>query len=70
MSFTGKDVTGVQVVFMNNIPQISILSYKKELHGNIVSDPELLAEPEAIGKFFVEELESWPRRREAQVQPC
>merc|ERR1740121_555856 len=56
MDFAGKPVTGVQVIFVNNIPQISILSYKKELHWNMVSDPQLITEPEAIGKYFEDEL--------------
>jgi len=56
MDFAGKGVTGVQVIFVNNVPQISILSYQKELHWNMVSDPALIDKPELLGQFFEDEL--------------
>lgn len=58
MEFEGKPVKEVQVMFVNNVPQISLLSYNGNLHWNMVSDPELIAEPEFFGKYFMEELEA------------
>jgi len=58
MTFQGKEVKGVQMIFVNNVPQVSILSYNGTLNWNMVTDPQLIAEPEELGRFFEEEMEA------------
>jgi len=55
--FAGYDLKEVQVLFVNTIPQISMLSYNGQLHWNLVADPERLPEPQALGRFFAEEFQ-------------
>lgn len=46
--FAGYEVTGVQMVFSNLIPQVGVLSYRGQVFGNITLDPEATLESERI----------------------
>lgn len=46
-----------KVLFVNNIPQITMLSYNGALHWNIVCDPQRISDPEAFGRFVLEEFQ-------------
>mmetsp|Transcript_66617 Transcript_66617/g.104092 ORF Transcript_66617/g.104092 Transcript_66617/m.104092 type:complete len:458 (+) Transcript_66617:40-1413(+) len=52
----GQEIKEIQVLFVNNIPQISLMSYNGFVHWNIICDPALIPEPMAIGRHFLEEV--------------
>mmetsp|Transcript_34159 Transcript_34159/g.72672 ORF Transcript_34159/g.72672 Transcript_34159/m.72672 type:complete len:471 (-) Transcript_34159:35-1447(-) len=52
----GQEIKEVQCVFPNILPQISLISYNSNVHWNLVANPALFPEPEALGKFVLEEL--------------
>jgi len=54
--FAGQEMKDVQVVFVNNIPQITMLSYAGALRWNMVSDPQRIPDPLALGRYFLEEF--------------
>jgi diacylglycerol O-acyltransferase len=58
MTFLGKGVEEVHFMFMNNVPQVSMLSYNGNVHWSVTSDPKLMPEPELVGQFMLEELET------------
>jgi len=53
----GQELKEVQVVFVNTIPQISMLSYNGHLHWNMISDPQRIPDPGAVGRYFLEEFQ-------------
>eukprot|EP00928_Gymnodinium_smaydae_P098870 TRINITY_DN9297_c0_g1_i1.p1 TRINITY_DN9297_c0_g1~~TRINITY_DN9297_c0_g1_i1.p1 ORF type:complete len:499 (+),score=98.25 TRINITY_DN9297_c0_g1_i1:88-1584(+) len=63
-SFMGKELSEVQVLFVNNIPQISLMSYNGQVHWNMVSDPALVPRPEALGEYLTVEMEALARGTE------
>lgn len=54
----GQEMKAVQVLFVNNIPQISLMSYNGFVHWNIICDPTLIPDPTAIGSHLLEELKA------------
>lgn len=61
MTLLGEEVKDIQVIFVNNIPQISMLSYNGALRWNMVSDPALIPDPVAFGRHFVAEFQELAR---------
>lgn len=53
----GEEVKEFQFLFVNNIPQVSLISYNGFVYWNIVADPELIPDPTALGRKFLEEIE-------------
>lgn len=53
----GETMQEIQMVFPNVVTQFSLLSYNGSVHGNIVADPALFADPELFGRMWVEEFE-------------
>mmetsp|Transcript_58717 Transcript_58717/g.139917 ORF Transcript_58717/g.139917 Transcript_58717/m.139917 type:complete len:484 (+) Transcript_58717:118-1569(+) len=52
----GKELKELQVLFVNNIPQISMMTYNGMLHWNIICDPSLVPEPATLGRLFLAEI--------------
>lgn len=56
LSLGGQEVKEVQCIFVNNIPQISLLTYNGFIYWNIVHDPRLIPDAVALGRHFVAEF--------------
>jgi len=54
--FAGREIKEVQVAFINTVPQVGFITYNGNIYWNIVSDPELIPDPIALGKYFQSEL--------------
>lgn len=52
----GQVVRELQMVFPNVVTQVSLISYNGVVMSNIVADPALVAQPQVLGKFFLEEF--------------
>lgn len=57
-SFGGQEVKEVQCIFVNNIPQISLLTYNGKVCWNMVHDPALVPNAAALGQYFLSEFEA------------
>jgi len=57
ISIAGKELKEVQVLFVNNIPQVSLITYRGTLFWNVTSDPNLMPDAAKIGQHFMLELE-------------
>lgn len=55
--FGGEEVKEAQCIFVNNIPQISLLTYNGNVHWNIVHDPALIPNARKIGEYFLSEFD-------------
>eukprot|EP00971_Amphidinium_carterae_P187133 3714124-Amphidinium_carterae.2 len=53
----GHEIQELQVLFVNNIPQVSLMTYNGTLHWNIICDPQLVPDPAAIGRHFLAEMQ-------------
>merc|ERR1712080_743222 len=53
----GQEVKEVQCIFVNNVPQISILTYNGFVYWNMVHDPELFPNAAVLGEYFLSEFE-------------
>lgn len=56
-TFSGQEVKEVQCIFVNNIPQISLLTYNGHIYWNIVHDPALIPNAKALGEYFLSEFD-------------
>merc|ERR1712070_383172 len=56
-SFGGEEVKEVQCIFVNNIPQISLLTYNGMVYWNIGHDPALIPNAKKIGEYFSAEFD-------------
>merc|ERR1740123_513179 len=56
VTIAGQELTEMYALFVNNVPQISFISYNGNIYGNIVSDPALIPDPVAFGKHLLAEL--------------
>lgn len=54
--FCGCEITEVQVLYPNLIPQVEVVSYAGRIFFSIVYDPSIVAEGHRIPRLFVEEL--------------
>ncbi|CDJ37886.1 COG3639: ABC-type phosphate/phosphonate transport system, permease component (ISS), related [Eimeria tenella] len=54
--FCGCEITEVQVVYPNLIPQVEVVSYAGRVFFSIVFDPSIVKEGHKIPNLFVEEL--------------
>lgn len=56
-TFFGEEMKEVQFLFVNAIPQVSMLSYNGQLHWNLVVDPDKFPNAAEFGTIFLKELE-------------
>jgi len=54
--FGGVECKEVQCIFVNNIPQISLLTYNGNIYWNIVHDPALIPNAALLGDHFLAEF--------------
>ncbi|KAF4659911.1 hypothetical protein FOL47_007385 [Perkinsus chesapeaki] len=54
--FAGKEVTGAQAIFMNAIPQVTLVSYDGKVYYNITLDPTVVKDWEKLDDLFRNEL--------------
>jgi len=52
----GSEMREMHMVFPNIIPQVSMITYNGHVCCNIVADPGLYPQPEALSQIFVEEF--------------
>jgi len=52
----GKEVKEFQVVFVNPIPQFSMVTYNGAVFWNVVADPAVIPDPRALGEYFCSEI--------------
>jgi len=57
-SIFGQEAKEVQCIFVNNIPQISALTYNGQVYSNIVCDPLLIPNAKALGQHFLAEFDA------------
>mmetsp|Transcript_82948 Transcript_82948/g.238385 ORF Transcript_82948/g.238385 Transcript_82948/m.238385 type:complete len:468 (+) Transcript_82948:131-1534(+) len=57
-TFCGQEMKDVQCLFVNAIPQISMLSYNNFLHWNVVADPAVMPNAEALGRHLIAEFDA------------
>jgi len=53
----GSEMREMHMVFPNIIPQVSMITYNGHVCCNIVADPGLYPQPEALSQIFVEEFD-------------
>lgn len=53
----GVTINEVHMIFPNIITQVSIMTYNGHVNANLVADPELFPEPEALGRFWLDEFD-------------
>jgi len=56
-TFADQEVKEVQCIFVNNIPQISLLTYNGFVFWNMVHDPELVPDAVKLGEHFLAEFD-------------
>merc|ERR1711988_486199 len=54
--FGGVECKEVQCIFVNNIPQISLLTYNGNIYWNNVHDPALIPNAALLGDHFLAEF--------------
>lgn len=61
VTMAGQEARTMQVLFVNNVPQFSFISYNGSIYGNVVGDPALIPDQKALGRHLLAELEELAR---------
>jgi hypothetical protein len=51
-SFGGKEAVGVQMFYNNLIPQVGLISYRGQIFGNMIVDPDALPNCESFAYLY------------------
>ncbi|KAF4730878.1 hypothetical protein FOZ63_017303, partial [Perkinsus olseni] len=54
--FAGKEVTGVQGIFLDAIPEVTLISYNGKVYYNVTLDHEVVKDWPSFEQLFRKEL--------------
>lgn len=53
VAFAGKEVTEIQMFYANLIPQVSLMSYRNQIFGNICIDSDAIPDCQSLSRLYV-----------------
>ena len=67
VAFAGKEVTEIQMFYANLIPQVSLMSYRNQIFGNICIDSDAIPDCQSLSRLYVSSIVKLAERLDVKV---